>query len=141
MALRAVLCALLLIGVVASPASARPRLDHASPAAGSTVHRAPSQIALTFTEVLLQSGSDAVVRKASGAVVSSGKARVVGNKTQLQVPVSSLSPGKYRVEWIATAADRTKNQGSFTFEFGGNEPPRKSHRRGAEAQGSGRSAR
>jgi len=120
MPLRTVMAAVFLIGA-ASVASARPLLDHASPAAASTVRHPPSHIALSFTEILSPSGSDAVVRNASGGVVSSGKARVVGNKARMQVPVNSLPPGKYRVEWYATSTDRHQNQGSFSFIVGGIE--------------------
>ncbi len=67
----------------------------------------------------MPSGSDAVVRNATGGIVSSGKARVIGNKAQLQVPVNSLSPGKYRVEWYATSSDKHPSQGSFAFVVGG----------------------
>jgi methionine-rich copper-binding protein CopC len=132
MVLRTVIAALLLLGGV-SAVSARPVLEHASPAAGSSLRHAPSQIALSFTEALLASGSDAVVRNSSGGVVSSGKARVVGNKAQMQVPVNALPPGKYRVEWYVTSADRHQNQGSFSFIVGSKETvgrgPRPVHRR------------
>ncbi len=122
MLLRLVLTIVLLIGGV-STAWARPVLDHASPAAGSTLRHAPSQVALSFTEVLLPS-SDAVVRNATGGVVSSGKARIIGNKGEMHVPVNSLSPGKYRVEWYATSASRHPNQGSFNFVVGNSHPRR-----------------
>jgi copper transport protein len=101
----------------ASASVARPLLDEASPRPASTVRRAPSHIALSFTEHLLPSRSDAVLRSATGAVVSSGKARVIDNK-EIQVPVNSLSPGKYKVEWFATSAEKQSNQGSFTFVVG-----------------------
>jgi methionine-rich copper-binding protein CopC len=120
MAARTVLAVLLLIGG-ASASSARPLLDHSSPAAGSTVRHAPSQVVLSFTQTLLPSGSDAVVRNASGGVVSSGKARLIGHKTEMQVPVNSLPPGKYRVEWNAISADKHQNQGSFNFVIGSKE--------------------
>ena len=107
----------LFIGAVA-PASARPLLEQSSPVAGSTVRRPPAQIGLSFNQTLLPGGSDAVVRSASGGVVSSAKARVVGNKAQLQVPLNSLQAGKYRVEWFATSVDRSHSQGSFTFVVG-----------------------
>lgn len=132
MAVRTVLAALILI-TSTSASSARPLLDHSSPAAGSTIRHAPSQIALSFTETLLPSGSDAVVRNASGGVVSSGKARLVGHKAEMQVPVNSLPPGKYRVEWYATSADRHQSQGSFNFVVGSKEAvgqsTRPAHRR------------
>ena len=113
--------AILLLIAEASSASARPMLDHASPAPASIVRRAPPHVALFFTEVLSPSRSDAVVRSATGGVISAGKARVGGNKAELQVPLATLPPGKYRVEWYATSTDRHQNQGSFSFIVGGNE--------------------
>jgi methionine-rich copper-binding protein CopC len=107
---------------------ARPALSHVSPAAGSTLRQAPSAVSLSFTEALLPPRSDAVVRNATGAVVSSGKARVIGKKAQMQVPVNSLSPGKYRVEWYATSADNRPSQGSFTFIVGENHTTRAAER-------------
>jgi CopC domain len=56
--------------------------------------------------------------------VSSGKARLIGNKAEMQVPVNSLSPGKYRVEWYATSADKRPTQGSFTFVIGDRDATR-----------------
>jgi copper transport protein len=117
MNLRYAAAVLLLLGAV-TPASARPQLEQASPSAGSNVRRPPAQVGLSFNQVLLPSGTDAVVRSVTGAVVSSAKARVVGNKTQLQVPLNALEPGKYRVEWFATSADKSHSQGSFTFTVG-----------------------
>jgi copper resistance protein C len=121
MLLRLFLITVLFIG---GASCARPVLDHASPAAGSTLPHTPSQVALSFTEALLPSDSDAVVRNATGGVVSSGKARITGNKGEMQVPVNSLSPGKYRVEWYATSVDRHSNEGSFNFMVGDNLPRR-----------------
>jgi methionine-rich copper-binding protein CopC len=114
---RSAFAILLLLGVAGS-ASARPLLDESSPPAGSTLRRPPAQVSLSFNQALLPSGSDAVVRNASGAVVSSGKSRVSGNKAQVQVPLSSLPSGKYRVEWFATSLDKSHSQGSFSFIVG-----------------------
>jgi methionine-rich copper-binding protein CopC len=120
MTLRNAVFTLLLIGIPSS-ASARPVLEHASPATGSFVRKGPGQLLLSFNQALLPSGSDAVVRNASGGVISSGKSLLLGDKTKLQVPLSSLPPGKYRVEWYATSADRSHSQGSFTFVVGDDE--------------------
>jgi len=117
MIFRCAVAVLLVIGV-AAPAAARPMLEQTSPAAGATVRRPPAQVGLSFNQVLRPSGTDAVVRSASGAVVSSAKARIVGNKAQLQVPLNSLEAGKYRVEWFATSVDKSHSQGSFTFTVG-----------------------
>jgi methionine-rich copper-binding protein CopC len=119
------LLALFLLVGGASASVARPLLDEASPRPASTVRRAPSHIALSFTEHLLPSRSDAVVRNATGAVVSSGKARVIDNK-EMQVPVNSLPPGKYKVEWFATSTESHSNQGSFTFVVGDSRAKRPS---------------
>ncbi len=116
MPLRVAIAGFLLV-ISASASLARPLLDHASPGPGSSVLRAPSQIALSFTERLLPSRSDAVVRSATGAVVSSGKTRLIENR-EMQVPVNSLPPGKYKVEWFATSTESRSNQGSFTFVVG-----------------------
>jgi methionine-rich copper-binding protein CopC len=116
MASRTALAALLLIGNVAT-ASARPMLDHASPAVGSTIRYPPSEISLRFTDALLRSRSDVVVRNATGGVVSTGKARVFG-KREIKVPVKRLSAGTYRVEWLAASVDRITNQGHFNFTVG-----------------------
>src|SRR3974390_1306007 len=113
--IRKIAAATLLLISAASTASARPMLDHALPAPASTVGHAPLDVALFFTEVLSPSRSDAVVRTATGGVISAGKARVGGNKAELQVPLATLPPGKYRVEWYATSADQHENQGSFNF--------------------------
>jgi methionine-rich copper-binding protein CopC len=114
---RSMAIALLLLVGAASASLARPLLDQASPQPGSALRRAPSHVALSFTEPLLPARSDAVVRSATGAVVSSGKARLVGNK-EMQVPVNSLPPGKYKVEWLATSTESRSNQGSFIFSVG-----------------------
>ena len=124
MLVRLVMAVLLLVG--GAPASlARRLLDQASPRPGGSVRRAPSHVALSFTERLLPSRSDAVVRSATGAVVSSGKARVIDNK-EMQVPVNSLPPGKYKVEWFATSTESHSNQGSFTFVVGDSRAKRPS---------------
>ena len=114
MRLRVILVALLLL---TSPAilHARPLLERASPASGGVVHNAPPYIALSFSEALVPSGTDAVVRNVSGGVVSSGKVRVIGKDGQIEVPLQPLSPGKYRVEWYATSPDKRHAQGSYYF--------------------------
>jgi methionine-rich copper-binding protein CopC len=116
MILRSAVVAFLVLGST-SLSSARPLLEHATPGPNSTLRHGPPQVGLSFTETLSPTGSDAVVRNASGGIVSSGKARIV-DKTRMQVPVKTLPPGKYRVEWLATSSDKRQNQGSFSFIIG-----------------------
>ena len=115
--LRSSLTCLLLLASV-SELQARPVLKGASPAPGAAVYNAPSQISLSFSEALVPSGTDAVVREAGGGVVSSGKARVAAREGQIKVSVKRLVPGKYRVEWYATSAGDRHAQGSYSFVVG-----------------------
>ncbi len=115
---RTALAALLLIGNVTT-ASARPMLGQATPAVESTVRHPPSEISLRFTDALLPSGSDAVVRNATGGVVSTRKTHVMGKRGTIQVPVKRLSAGTYRVEWLATSVDKHTSQGHFNFTVRG----------------------
>src|SRR4051794_16498691 len=101
----------LLVGC-ASASLARPLLDQASPTPASTAASCAFPRCIVLSEPLLPARSDAVVRSATGAVVSTGKARVIDNK-ELQVPVTPLTPGKYKVEWSATSTESRSNQGSF----------------------------
>ena len=96
-------------------AQAHARLDHASPRVGSTVAAAPKELSMWFTEKLEPAFSTAEVRNAQGAV-QSGKARVDG--TVLHVPLQSLSPGTYTVNWRVLSVDTHRTQGSFTFTVG-----------------------
>ena len=97
------------------PTQAHARLDHASPAAGSTLSSSPSEIALYFTEELEPkfSGAERAVRRehASITVVSiSGKV--------MHLSVGILAPGNYTVKWHVTSVDTHKTQGSFSFTVG-----------------------
>ena len=127
MALRLGLVALLCLAS-ASISQARPLLEHASPASGSAVRNAPSEIELSFSEALVPLATDAVVRDASGRVVNSGKALVTGKAGKISVPVKSLPPGKYRVEWYVTSANEQHAQGSYNFIVGGIEQRKQGRR-------------
>jgi len=115
--LRTALAALLMVTSVPIT-HARPVLERTSPVSGSAIRKAPSRILLSFSDALVPSRTDAVVRNASGGIVSSGKAQVMGKEGRIEVSVKSLSPGKYRVEWYATAADQRPAQGSYNFVVG-----------------------
>jgi copper transport protein len=118
MILRKCIIALLLLTSVSASLQARPLLENASPASGEAVGNPPSHILLSFSEALVPSSTDAVVRNASGGVVSSGKARVSAKEGRVKIPVKKLPPGKYRVEWYATSAGERHAQGSFSFVVG-----------------------
>jgi copper resistance protein C len=106
---------LVLMGSTAAPAHAHAYLDHANPRVGSTVRAAPRVVTLSFTQKLEPSFSSAQVTNASGARVDQG-ARVSG--MQIHVPVRSLPPGTYRVNWKVLSVDTHTTQGSFSFRVG-----------------------
>jgi copper resistance protein C len=93
-------------------------LDHASPRVGNTVSQAPKEVMLWFTEKIEPAFSAIEVRNEQGALVSSGKATVVGDRTQMRVPVKALPSGIYKVIWRVLSVDTHRTQGDFTFRVG-----------------------
>jgi len=109
------------IAVLFAPAGsafAHAHLDHAAPKVGSTVAQSPREVVLWFTEKLEPAFSSIEVRNEQGAAVSAGKATVVGDRTQLRVPVKSLPAGTYKVIWRVLSVDTHRTQGDFTFRVG-----------------------
>jgi copper resistance protein C len=108
---------LVILALLAGPApvKAHARLDHAAPAAGSTVSSSPSEITLYFTEELGPKFSGAEVRSMGGARVDHG-ATISGKVMRLSV--RTLQPGNHTVTWHVTSVDTHKTQGSFSFTVG-----------------------
>jgi len=109
---------LLFAAVTTSNAFAHAMLDHAAPRVGSTVAQSPKEVVLWFTEKLEPAFSSIEVRDAQGMVVTMGKATVIGNRTQLRVPLKTLSPGTYKVIWRVLSVDTHRTEGNFTFNVG-----------------------
>ena len=97
-------------------ALAHARLDHASPAAGSTVLQPPTEVSLWFTEALEAKFSTIEVRDAQGRAMQAGPATLARDNTaQLRVPLKTLPPGIYKVIWRVLSVDTHRTQGDFTF--------------------------
>ena len=94
-----IIVALLNFLLPAAPALSHAMLDHAVPKVGSTVAQSPREVVLWFTERLEPAFSSIEVRNEQGAAVNGGKATVIGDHTQLRVPLKALSPGTYKVIW------------------------------------------
>jgi methionine-rich copper-binding protein CopC len=110
-------CALAWLAPAAALAHAH--LDHAKPAAGSTVTDAPKDVTIWFTEALEPKFSSIEVRDAKGAAVQAGPAAPVpGNTAQLRVPLKALKPGTYKVIWRVLSVDTHRSHGTFTFKVG-----------------------
>jgi len=115
-----VIVSLLLTALGTIGAQAHAHLDHASPAAGSTVTTAPPEITLWFTQNLEAVFSTIEVFDGSGGRVDQGKPNVNGNT--MRVALKPLSPGTYRVHWHALSVDTHTTDGIFTFQVAGTRP-------------------
>jgi len=103
--------------LAANAALAHAKLDHASPAAGSTVATAPPEVTLSFTDKLEPAFSTIEITGPGGARADQGKAQVSGNT--MRIELKAAGPGSYRVHWRALSVDTHSSQGSFTFQVGG----------------------
>ncbi len=101
----------------AAPAWAHAFLSTATPAVGSTIQQAPSQVVINFTEGVEPAFSTITVQDAAGQRVDAGDARRDGPETRLAVPLKTLQPGTYSVTWHATAVDTHKTEGHYTFSI------------------------
>ena len=117
--IRPIAIAVVAVLIGAANASAHAFLDHASPAVGSTVPRAPGQASLWFTEPIEPAFSGIVVRNAQGTRVDKGKAHIGrGSRTELRIGLKRLPPGIYKVHWHVLSVDTHATQGSFSFTVG-----------------------
>ncbi len=101
--------------VCAGPASAHAFLKTATPAVGSTVQQAPSQVVIDFTEGVEPAFSTITVQDGSGAGVETGTVHLEGGDAHLAIGLKPLQAGTYKVVWHATAVDTHKTEGNFTF--------------------------
>ena len=106
--------AVLLAGITGAEAHAF--LERADPRAGSTVHGAPAQVRLWFTERLEPAFSSVRIVNAAGHRVDSGDAKADPSAPkELLVSVPPLPPGPYKVLWRVTMVDGHVTHGDFTF--------------------------
>lgn len=95
-------------------------LAHASlvrsdPSAGATVDRAPSEVFVWFSE-LLSTGSKLAVFDGQFQAVDKGETFIdASDTTLLRVQLAPLGPGRYTVNWKASAIDGHISSGSFDF--------------------------
>jgi copper resistance protein C len=109
--------ALALLLFAAGPAAAHAFLDHADPAVGSTVHGAPVELHLWYTQELEPAFTTVQVLDASGNQVDKGDKHVdASDKAQLIISLQKLPPGTYKVIWRALSVDTHVTDGHFTFD-------------------------
>jgi copper resistance protein C len=116
--MRIIITTIAVLLATAGSAFAHAHLDRAEPRIGSTVAESPQEVVLWFTEKLEPAFSTIEVRNEQGAAVNAGKATVVGDRTQLRVPLRLLPAGTYKVIWRVLSVDTHRTQGDFTFRVG-----------------------
>ncbi len=99
-----------------SPACGHAELERATPAVGSTVTTAPTQVVLQFSEPIEAAFSRVEVTDSAGQRVDNGDGRPDPNdRTHMKVTLKPLAPGTYRVNWYALSVDTHRTEGDFTF--------------------------
>jgi methionine-rich copper-binding protein CopC len=93
-------------------------LDTITPANGSTVTTAPTEIVATFTEALDPSKSSIVVLNAAGAQVATGGTVDSTDTKKMTLALPSLDAGTYQVRWTsASAEDGDLDRGTTGFTY------------------------
>ena len=105
------------LAAASAPAFAHAHLKSATPAIGSTVQTAPTELDLKFSEGLnLKFTGVKLTGPAKTAVATGAAALGAGDDTTLVVPVSdTLGTGAYTVAWHALSTDGHKTNGTYTF--------------------------
>ena len=99
-----------------SQALAHAHLKSATPAAGTTVTIAPTELDLIFTEGVNLKFTGLKVTGPNKAPIKTGEAMLTGGDTNLAVPLEgTLAPGLYTVAWHALSTDGHKTNGTYSF--------------------------
>ena len=110
--------ALTLLLALAPAASAHAELAKASPAPGSSLADAPSEIRLCFTGELDPEASGFVLTGPDGSELANGAVDLeVAERNEIHAPVAITMPGMYTVDWTAVASDGHAESGSFRFGY------------------------
>lgn len=110
----AVIVSLAFVVALAPPASAHTALTESSPQDGGQIDRAPTEVRLQFSSLILTVGAKIVVQGPDGQEYQTGEPQIVGDKvTQPLKPLGGS--GEYRVEIRVVADDGHPN--SFGMRF------------------------
>ena len=122
MIIRILASALALGAILFVPSAVRAHafLDHADPAVGSTVPKAPAVVHIWFTQELEPAFSWIKVTDKSGADISDGVSFVdPNNKQEMDIKLKSVESGTYSIKWHALSVDTHTTEGDFTFQVKG----------------------
>jgi methionine-rich copper-binding protein CopC len=92
-------------------------LDHALPAADSSMREPPASVSLWFSEPLESAFSRVEVMDSASRRVDNADSRVDGADAKLmRATLPRLAPGRYRVRWRAISVDAHVAEGELSFE-------------------------
>lgn len=77
------------------------------------MHTGPAKIELHFSESLEGAFSAITVTDAAGHDMAAGA--MVANGSELDLPLKTLKPGRYRVNWHAVSVDTHRTEGKYNF--------------------------
>ena len=122
-------------------AVAHAELDTITPANGSTVTTAPTQIIATFTEALDPSKSSIVVLFNGAQIASGGQVDATDSKKMTLALPTPLQAGHHEVRWTSTSAqDGDIDRGTTGFDYAPAPTPSGSASPARAVSGSRRSA-
>ena len=109
-------CALFFASV---PGQAHAILRRATPGVGATIHAAPANLRLWFSEELNVTRCHVDILDSGGHSVLSGKPQTSSDDPkELIVPLEpALSSGRYHVHWEAVSKDDHVTMGDFVFQI------------------------
>jgi len=99
-----------------SPASAHSELKSTSPASGSTLTKAPTNVQLTFGEDIQTVGDGIVVTAPNATRVDTGKAVIKGTKATQSLKALTTA-GVYTVRYRIVSADGHVVASTFAFTY------------------------
>ncbi|MFG2121676.1 copper resistance CopC/CopD family protein [Streptomyces sp. NPDC048710] len=102
----------------AGPASAHAALTGSDPAQGVVVDKAPTQVALTFSEKVAMNDDSLQVLDPKGKKVEVGSPANLSGTTYAVKLKSGLAKGTYTVAYQVVSADSHPVSGAFTFSIG-----------------------
>ncbi|MET9910458.1 copper resistance protein CopC [Streptomyces sp. NPDC006476] len=102
----------------AGPASAHAALTGSDPAQGVVVDKAPTEVALTFSERVATNSDSLRVLDPKGKRVDTAKPSNISGTTYAVPLHSGLADGTYTVSWQVVSADSHPVAGAFTFSIG-----------------------
>lgn len=112
------LCAAAAIAA-AAPAWAHAFPQSERPLVGSTVTRAPKQVAITYDAPIVAAFSKLAVLDPAGKNVTAGPPAVTHKRRTLSVGLRPLGSGTYTVKWSVVAEDGHRTEGSYNFTVAG----------------------